>query len=162
MVDYYSTTQALIKGRKVYLRFSRHQELAESKMKTNKILLASLQMDIQPLTVPITVDVIWQIFSPYGIVEKIVMLNKSAGLQALVQFAAEPFATLALQSLNGQAVYVGTDPIVTLTLDIQYSNLQSLIVRQNTFDSRDYTPYSYMFQQPHALPPENPPTDLPS
>jgi len=78
-------------------------------------------------------------FLPMVMLKKIVTINKNAGFQALVQFASEGYATIAMQTLNGQSVYVGSDPIVTLTLDIQYSNLPHLIVKQNTLEARDYT-----------------------
>ena len=40
----------------------------------------TLQMEGEP-AIPITVDVVWQIFSPYGIVEKIVIISKAGSAQ---------------------------------------------------------------------------------
>jgi len=148
LMEYYEVNPAQIRGRKVYFHFSKHQELATTKLKSNRVLLVTLQMDIQPVTVPINVDVVWQIFSPYGFVEKIVTLHKSAGFQALVQYTMEEYASLVMHALSGQAVYVGSDPIVTITLDIQYSNLEQLIVKQNTLDARDYTSLYNMMSMP--------------
>jgi hypothetical protein len=38
--------------------------------------------------------------------------------------------------LNGKTVYVGTDPILPLTLFIQYSHLEQLTVRHNSATAR--------------------------
>ncbi|ELR17903.1 uncharacterized protein ACA1_206500 [Acanthamoeba castellanii str. Neff] len=43
------------------------------------------------------------------------------------------------QYLNGKTVYVGTDPILPLTLYIQYSHLEQLTIKHNSASARDYT-----------------------
>eukprot|EP01090_Pellita_catalonica_P007374 TRINITY_DN17956_c0_g1_i1.p1 TRINITY_DN17956_c0_g1~~TRINITY_DN17956_c0_g1_i1.p1 ORF type:complete len:194 (-),score=21.38 TRINITY_DN17956_c0_g1_i1:235-816(-) len=81
LINFYVNAPPQIRGRKIYARFSRQQILTTPNSSSNRILLVTLQTNLQP----IVADVIWQIFSPYGFVEKIVVINKNAGLQALIQ-----------------------------------------------------------------------------
>jgi polypyrimidine tract-binding protein 2 len=80
------------------------------------------------------VDVLHQVFSPHGFVEKIVTFQKSAGLQALLQYASQLSATQARNTLQGRNIYDGC-----CTLDIQFSNLQELQVNYNNERTRDFT-----------------------
>jgi len=77
MSNFYINTQPNIRGRKVYMRFSRHQQLTASAAGPNRILLVTLHTDQEPV-IPITADIVWQIFSSYGFIEKIVVMNKQA------------------------------------------------------------------------------------
>jgi len=73
-----------------------------------------------------------------GLLKKIVIINKSAGLQALVQYHTTQEATKAKNALQGTTMYAGPE-IGVFTLDIQYSNLKELTVKQNTDKTRDFT-----------------------
>mmetsp|Transcript_19865 Transcript_19865/g.32586 ORF Transcript_19865/g.32586 Transcript_19865/m.32586 type:complete len:146 (-) Transcript_19865:121-558(-) len=78
LVMAYKTVQARIKGRNVYPRFSNHQELTgqpQGEATSNRIILVTIHNP----TFKITVDVMLQIFQPYGTIEKIVIFSKSAG-----------------------------------------------------------------------------------
>lgn len=142
MVQFYSEVQPSIRGRPVYIQFSSHQELTspdvvapgrrpgEQDQQPNRILLVTIHNPLYP----INVEVVHQVFSPYGFVEKIVTFSKSAGLQALVQFAVQQHATQARNALQGRNIYDGC-----CTLDIQFSNLQELQVNFNNERTRDYT-----------------------
>jgi len=144
MSNFYVNTQPMVRGRKVYMRFSRHQALNAAASSVNRILLVTLHTDQEPV-IQITADIIWQIYSSYGVIEKIVVINKPAedsrgkGLQALVQYQSPSSAQTASQYLNGKTVYVGTDPILSITLYIQYSHLQELTIKHNSATARDYT-----------------------
>jgi len=83
---------------------------------------------------PITVEVLHQVFSPHGYVEKIVTFQKSAGFQALIQFQLRQSAVAARNSLQGRNIYDGC-----CQLDIQFSNLEELQVNYNNERSRDFT-----------------------
>ncbi|KAJ8447041.1 hypothetical protein Cgig2_033610 [Carnegiea gigantea] len=98
----------------------------------NRILLVSIHHVIYPMTV----DVLHQVFSPYGFVEKIVTFQKSAGFQALVQYETRQNAASAMSALHGRNIYDGC-----CQLDIQYSNLTELQVNYNNDRSRfvDFT-----------------------
>lgn len=150
VVEYYETTQANVRGRNVYIQFSSHTELTvpeqsgqprrqhEQDSLPNRILLVTIHNPLYP----ITVDVLHQVFSPYGFVEKIVTFQKSAGVQALVQFASQQGAMQARNTVQGRNIYDGC-----CTLDIQFSNLSELQVQLNNERTRDYTNAS--------LPPES-------
>jgi polypyrimidine tract-binding protein 2 len=69
-------------------------------LQPNRILLITIHNPLYP----ITVDVLHQVFSPHGFVEKIVTFQKSAGLQALLQFQSQQSAMQARNTLQ-----VGSD-----------------------------------------------------
>ncbi|KAJ8762762.1 hypothetical protein K2173_017577 [Erythroxylum novogranatense] len=128
---------SLVLGRNVYVQFSSHQELTTMDQNTqargdepNRILLVT----VHHMLYPITVDVLHQVFSPYGFVEKIVTFQKSAGFQALIQYQLRQCAVSARTSLQGRNIYDGC-----CQLDIQFSNLDELQVNYNNDRSRDFT-----------------------
>lgn len=140
-LQYYSTVQPSVRGRNVYLQFSSHQELTTADQNTqgrktdqdsqpNRILLVT----IHHMIYPITVEVLHQVFSPHGFVEKIVTFQKTAGFQALIQFQSRQSALQARTSLQGRNIYDGC-----CQLDIQFSNLNELQVNCNNDRSRDFT-----------------------
>eukprot|EP00741_Cyanophora_paradoxa_P012496 tig00020610_g12075.t1 len=150
LITYYSNVPASIRGRVVYAQYSSHQELTgesrnpssapsdeqggprgqQQEAPPNRILLVTISNPLYP----ITVDVLNQVFSPYGSIEKIVIFQKSAGLQALVQYSVLQSAVEAKNRLQGQNIYAGS-----CTLHIQFSNLQQLTVHHNTDKTRDFT-----------------------
>ncbi|KAL2894474.1 Polypyrimidine tract-binding protein-like protein 3 [Bienertia sinuspersici] len=115
----------------------------------NRILLVT----IHQMVYPITVDVLQQVFSPHGFVEKIVTFQKSAvlmwfiversvsseytcsvGFQALIQYQSRHSAVTARNLLQGRNIYDGC-----CQLDIQFSNLDELQVNYNNDRTRDFT-----------------------
>ncbi|KAL9245681.1 hypothetical protein vseg_019305 [Gypsophila vaccaria] len=139
LVDCFTNTQPSVRGRNVYMQFSSHQELTTSQNQgrksdtdeePNRILLVSIHNVLYPMTV----DVLNQVFSPYGFVEKIITFQKSAGFQALIQFQTRQSATSAMSALHGRNIYDGC-----CQLDIQYSNQADLQVNYNNDRSRDFT-----------------------
>ncbi|XP_020522028.1 polypyrimidine tract-binding protein homolog 3 isoform X2 [Amborella trichopoda] len=141
-LQYYTTVQPSIRGRNVYIQFSSHQELTtadqngqgrnngDQDSQTNRILLVT----VHHLLYPITVEVLHQVFSPYGYVEKIVTFQKAAGFQALIQYEAFQSAVQARTALQGRNIYDGC-----CQLDVQFSNLTELQVHFNNERSRDFT-----------------------
>ncbi|KAK3426187.1 polypyrimidine tract-binding protein homolog 3 [Eucalyptus grandis] len=136
-LQFYANVQPSIRGRNVYVQFSSHQELTTVDQNAqargdepNRILLVT----IHHMLYPITVEVLQQVFSPYGFVEKIVTFQKSAGFQALIQYQSRQCAIAARTSLQGRNIYDGC-----CQLDIQFSNLDELQVNYNNERSRDFT-----------------------
>ncbi|KAF8026634.1 hypothetical protein BT93_F3199 [Corymbia citriodora subsp. variegata] len=136
-LQFYANVQPSIRGRNVYVQFSSHQELTTVDQNSqgrgdepNRILLVT----IHHMLYPITVEVLHQVFSPYGFVEKIVTFQKSAGFQALIQYQSRQFSISARTSLQGRNIYDGC-----CQLDIQFSNLDELQVNYNNERSRDFT-----------------------
>ncbi|KAL4644094.1 hypothetical protein ACB092_02G139000 [Castanea dentata] len=139
VVQYYTNVQPCVRERNVYIQFSSHQELTTVDQNTqgrsqdaqpNRILLVT----IHQMQYPITVEVLHQVFSPYGFVEKIVTFQKSAGFQALIQYQSRQSALSAIDALQGRNIYDGC-----CQLDIQFSNLSELQVNYNNERSRDFT-----------------------
>ncbi|URD77476.1 polypyrimidine tract-binding protein [Musa troglodytarum] len=141
VLQYYTSVQPSVRGRNVYIQFSSHQELTTADQNSqgrkgdqdsqpNRILLVT----IHHMLYPITVEVLHQVFSPYGLVEKIVTFQKSAGFQALIQYQSRQSALQARSSLQGRNIYDGC-----CQLDIQFSNLNELQVNYNNERSRDFT-----------------------
>ncbi|KAK2659061.1 hypothetical protein Ddye_005594 [Dipteronia dyeriana] len=136
-LQFYTNVQPTIRGRNVYVQFSSHQELTTMDQNAqargdepNRILLVT----VHHMLYPITVEVLHQVFSPHGFVEKIVTFQKSAGFQALIQYQLCQSAVLARTSLQGRNIYDGC-----CQLDIQFSNLDELQVNYNNERSRDFT-----------------------
>uniref|UniRef100_A0ACD5VUB0 Uncharacterized protein n=1 Tax=Avena sativa TaxID=4498 RepID=A0ACD5VUB0_AVESA len=138
-IQCYTTIQPSVRGRNVYLQYSSHQELTTDQSshgrnpdqdEPNRILLVT----VHHMLYPMTVEVLHQVFSPYGFVEKIVTFQKSAGFQALIQFESRQSAIQAAGALHGRNIYDGC-----CQLDIQYSNLSELQVHYNNDRSRDFT-----------------------
>ncbi|XP_020692657.1 polypyrimidine tract-binding protein homolog 3 isoform X1 [Dendrobium catenatum] len=139
VLQYYETVQPSIRGRNIYMQFSSHQELTttdpnslgtkggEQGMEPNRILLVTVHSMLHP----ITVEVLHQVFSPYGFVEKIVTFHKLAGFQALIQYHLHQSALQAKIALQGRNIYDGC-----CQLDIQFSNLNELQVNYNNDRSR--------------------------
>ncbi|XP_011050684.1 PREDICTED: polypyrimidine tract-binding protein 1 isoform X4 [Acromyrmex echinatior] len=107
-----------------------------------------LRVIVEHLLYPITLDILYQIFTRYGKVLKIVTFTKNSSFQALIQYADMLSAQTAkfevekavalnlplLKSLDGQNVYNSC-----CTLRIDYSKMQNLNVKYNNDKSRDYT-----------------------
>lgn len=112
-----------------------------------------LRVIIEQMLYPVTLDVLYQIFSRVGKVLRIVTFTKNNYFQALIQYPDVVMAQAAklvryyfycylfisstylfLQTLDGQNIYNGC-----CTLRIEYSKLSSLNVRYNNDKSRDYT-----------------------
>jgi len=147
LMEFYTRNPCAIRGKRIYLGFSRHQGLAAA-TPVNRIVLVTMQSDHQQSLFPyyINTDVIKQIFSTHGYVEKIVIITKpDKDLQSLIQFSSPESAVQAMHYLNTQTIYLGTDSVIPITLDLQFSNLTELTVKQNCDKSRDY---SGLFQPP--------------
>ncbi|KYN19215.1 Polypyrimidine tract-binding protein 1 [Trachymyrmex cornetzi] len=93
-----------------------------------------LRVIVEHLLYPITLDILYQIFTRYGKVLKIVTFTKNSSFQALIQYADMLSAQTAKFSLDGQNVYNSC-----CTLRIDYSKMQNLNVKYNNDKSRDYT-----------------------
>ncbi|GKB91010.1 serine carboxypeptidase S28 family protein [Tanacetum coccineum] len=88
----------------------------------NHIMLVT----IHHMLYPISVEVLHQVFSPHGYVEKVVIFHKSTRLQALIQFYSRQNAIAARNLLWGRNIYEGC-----CQLDIQFSNLEKLQPNQD-------------------------------
>lgn len=154
VLEHYSTIQPSIRGRNVYIQFSSHQELTTAEYsgqarrsgdqdsQPNRILLVT----IHHLLYPITVEVLHQVFSPLGFVEKIVIFQKS-GLQAFIQYSSRQSAIQAMKNLQNRNIYDGC-----CQLEIQFSNLTELQVNYNNERTRDFTNPALPSEQKNRMP----------
>lgn len=151
MVNYYSNRLPQIRGRPVYVQYSRHDQLKTTLTSQNTGAQAALQaaqqlmnnvgegnvvlhVSVEHMIYPVTIDVLKQIFQKFGQVLKIITFTKNNLFQALIQFA-DPVSTQAARvALNGQNIYDGC-----CTLRIDLSKLTNLNVKFNNDHSRDFT-----------------------
>ncbi|KAG8185080.1 hypothetical protein JTE90_029695 [Oedothorax gibbosus] len=162
MVNYYANSGApFVRGRNVYVQFSNHKELktenshttgvsknntAQAALQAAQVLLNNHASDTQggPNTVlrvivenqlyPVTLEILYQIFSRVGRVLKIVTFSKNGTFQALIQYPDVITAQAAKLSLDGQNIYNSC-----CTLRVEYSKLSNLNVKFNNDKSRDFT-----------------------
>ncbi|XP_039589181.1 polypyrimidine tract-binding protein 3 isoform X2 [Passer montanus] len=93
-----------------------------------------LRIVVENVFCPVTLDILYQIFSKFGLVLKIVMFHKNNQFQALLQYADATNAYYAKMSLDGHCIYAGC-----CTLHIDFSKLTNLTVKYNNDKSRDFT-----------------------
>ncbi|XP_009480864.1 polypyrimidine tract-binding protein 3 isoform X1 [Pelecanus crispus] len=93
-----------------------------------------LRIIVENLFYPVTLDVLYQIFSKFGSVLRIITFTKNNQFQALLQYADPAYAYHAKMALDGQSIYTGS-----CTLRIDFSKLTSLKVKYNNDKSRDFT-----------------------
>ncbi|XP_015592038.1 polypyrimidine tract-binding protein 1 [Cephus cinctus] len=93
-----------------------------------------LRVIIEHMIYPISLDILYQIFTRFGKVLKIVTFTKNSSFQALIQYPDMLSAQTAKFSLDGQNIYNSC-----CTLRIDYSKMQNLNIKYNNDKSRDYT-----------------------
>lgn len=157
MVNYFSSgTSAQLRGRNVFVQYSNHVALKTDQSHSNASAAAQaalqaaqalagqtetqggpntvLRVIVEHMVYPVTLDVLFQIFSKVGRVLKIVTFTKNNTFQALIQYPDVVTAQAAKLTLDGQNIYNSC-----CTLRIEYSKLSSLNVKYNNDKSRDYT-----------------------
>lgn len=96
----------------------------------NRVLLVTIRY----VFYPITEEVLHQVFSPYGFVERIVIIQKSTSVQAYIRFRSRRRALEAGRSLQGQCIYDEC-----CQMDIEFSNYDALLA--NYDDERHSRPW---------------------
>ncbi|XP_051498537.1 polypyrimidine tract-binding protein 3 isoform X1 [Apus apus] len=163
MMNYYTPTTPHLRSQPVYIQYSNHRELktdnlpnqsrsqaalqAVNAMQAGNLTVTSalgadgglcpgsvLRMIVENLFYPVTLEVLFQIFSKFGSVLKIITFTKNNQFQALLQYADPMNAYYAKMALDGQSIYTGC-----CTLRIDFSRLANLKVRYNNDKSRDFT-----------------------
>ena len=92
-----------------------------------------LLITITNVQIPITVAALYDAFSRFGSVERIVTFNKNGREQALVQFAHADRAAAAAEGLQGRSMYATGNVI-----GIQYSNLPHVTIKCNSDRAHDF------------------------
>nr|CAB3477644.1 unnamed protein product [Digitaria exilis] len=96
----------------------------------SNILLAS----IENMQYVVTIDVLHEVFSAFGFVQKIAIFEKN-GLQALIQYPDIQTAVAAKEALEGHSIYEGG----YCRLHLAFSRHTELNVKVNNDRGRDYT-----------------------
>jgi len=130
---------AVIRSKAVYVQYSSRQEVDH---KAPVVGLEGVSEGTSPtliimitnVTIPVTLDNIYQICKPYGDVLRIITFNKGVDFQALVQFGASEHAAIARTFLDGKDLFQGC-----CHLRVSFSKRQHLVVKQNDHKSRDFT-----------------------
>lgn len=71
----------------------------------------------------VNVDVLHQILSPYGVVNRIIIFEKGGVIKSLIEFDRPEHAARALTELNGKDIYDGCNHI-----RIEYSTVRGVMV----------------------------------
>ncbi|GAB0205921.1 polypyrimidine tract-binding protein 3 isoform X2 [Grus americana] len=93
-----------------------------------------LRIIVENIFYPVTLEVLYQIFSKFGSVLKIITFTRNNQFQALLQYADPMSAYYAKMGLDGQSIYTAC-----CTLRIDFSKLSNLKVKYNNDKSRDFT-----------------------
>lgn len=102
-----------------------------NKNECSKVILVS----VVNMQYPVDMELIYYLFSKCGIVEKIITISKKTSIfQALVQLESIQVAKEAIKTLHNRNIYDGCN-----TLQIQYSFLKELIIKNNNSQAWDYT-----------------------
>ena len=155
VVEAFENAPPKIREKTVYFQFSNRNEVEGGNEPgvgngaANTIIIIA----ISEVTVPVTLDNIYQITKPYGDVQKIITFTKEANFQALVQYATVAQAHEARAYLDGKDLFQAC-----CHLRVSFSNRQNLVVRQNDHKSRDFTipmaPHSIVGLGPLIPPPK--------
>lgn len=157
MINHYINTNTvpIIKNTKLYCRYSQHQAIIENDSKNDKhndnsdknitpnnIISIIIKCDIDPEQngYCVTVDLLYNIFSIYGTVHKIVIVKKF-DWQGFIQYTDIDSAKLAYIMLNTKSVYIDTNTLskpLELQINISYSTLKDLNIKVQGYKSKDF------------------------
>jgi polypyrimidine tract-binding protein 2 len=141
VLSYYHKGYITVQGSRVFVKFSRHQQLVGKSTSRGPVLLVSMsnaKFNVRR-AILITADLLHQLFSPYGTVHKVIVFRKPSGdirQQALVQFNSHESCLVAYSSLQGSKVYLA--PALDFTLDIQWSKMENLSIEIETDFAKVY------------------------
>ncbi|NXJ67126.1 PTBP3 protein, partial [Rostratula benghalensis] len=99
-----------------------------------------LRVIVENLLYPVTLEMLYQVFSKFGVVLKIVTFTKNNQFQALLQYADPMHAFHAKVTLDGQNIYT-----MCGTLRVGFSKLSNLKIKYNNEKSRDFTRFDLPF-----------------
>jgi len=94
----------------------------------------TILLSVTEVTIPVTLEAVHQIGSPFGSILRVITFNKGADYQALLEYATSDEANAARMGLDGKDVYEGCCHIRA-----NFSNKSTLVVKQNDNRSWDYT-----------------------
>ncbi|CAK9302664.1 unnamed protein product [Gordionus sp. m RMFG-2023] len=140
LMDYFQIFDIHLRSNKIVIQYSNHKNLSvkhdndydDTYSKTNTSPV--LHVKIDNMSCPITIDVLYQIFSKNGQVMKIATYNKLGEFGALIQYSDSFTASNARTTLNGQNIYNNC-----CKLRIDFHKKDDLHISPNDPLCRDYT-----------------------
>ncbi|NXC69458.1 PTBP3 protein, partial [Anhinga anhinga] len=170
MVNYYSSAIPCLRNQPVYVQYSNHRELKTDNLPDQARVRAALQamnsmysqsqnirgglvpegqgsvlrIIVDNLVYPVPLEVLYQLFSRFGIVLKIITFTKNHQFQILLQYSEPVNAYYAKVALDGQNIFTAC-----CTLRVDFSRLSSLKVKYNNDKSRDFTRIDLPFGDGH-------------
>lgn len=151
MINYFTYVQPTIHTQAIAIQYSQHQELKTRQQDSSRdsrdddkggILDSSpggyprtvLKVIVTNIVYPVTIEVLQQVFSRCGEIQKIVTFMRNEQYHALIQYASPKEAQSAKTLFNHQNIYNGCN-----TLQVEFSKLDNLNVKYNNDKSRDFT-----------------------
>uniref|UniRef100_A0AAV2KZ09 RRM domain-containing protein n=1 Tax=Knipowitschia caucasica TaxID=637954 RepID=A0AAV2KZ09_KNICA len=156
MVGYFSNVLPVVRNQPVHIQFSNHKELktdnSPNQERAQAALRALSSSHLEPMAPPsssvlrvvvenmvcapgaVTMDTLYQVFSKFGTILRIIVFTKNSQFQALLQYSDGQAAQAAKVLLDGQNLYNGC-----CTLRISFSKLTALDIKFNNERSRDFT-----------------------
>ena len=132
---YYSLNPIMLKGCSIQISYSNRSNVATIPPKIDIMPGRVLLVHVINLLYPVNIEMLHQIFSKFGIVERIITFQKDANVfQAFIQFDTIEHASRALSGLDNENIYTGCN-----SLRVQFSNFTEITVKYNNNRSRDYT-----------------------
>jgi len=134
-MGYYAMNPIMLKACPIQFAYSTRTTISVITSPSEHAPGRVLLVHVINLLYPVNIEMLHQIFSKYGIVERIITFQKDAHVfQAFVQFDSAEHASRALAALDTENIYTGCN-----SLRIQFSNFQEITVKFNNSRSRDYT-----------------------
>uniref|UniRef100_A0A2K6K7C7 RRM domain-containing protein n=1 Tax=Rhinopithecus bieti TaxID=61621 RepID=A0A2K6K7C7_RHIBE len=131
MVNYYTSVTPVLRSQPIYIQFSNHKGLKTDSSPNQAQDPAALSPVLR--IIPVTLDVLHQIFSKFGTLLKTITFIKNNQFQALLQYADPENAQRVKLSLDWQNTYNACH-----SLCIDFPKLISLNVKYNNDKSQDY------------------------
>nr|XP_009499906.1 PREDICTED: polypyrimidine tract-binding protein 3-like [Phalacrocorax carbo] len=170
MMNYYTPSTPYLRSQPIYIQYSNHRELKTDNLPNQSRAQAALQAvnTVQPgspattnalvpegqgsvlrvivdnIAYPIALEVLYQIFSRFGSVLKMITFTKNNQFQVLLQYAEPANAYYAKMALDGQSIFS-----TYCTFRIDFSKLSCLRVKYNNDKSRDFTRLDLPFGASH-------------
>ncbi|EFC37797.1 predicted protein [Naegleria gruberi] len=168
-LDKFEGQKIKIRNRTAYLKFSEKQQLegtpggltmnvnedlntvpvSKTVVNTNNATIIHITFThCDEYNYPLNVDLLFNLFSKFGTIEKINIFIKNELTQSLVQFKSDTEATEAVKEMEGVFVY----PEMKLyRMNIQFSkkSREELLIKETNHRNRDYVVHPMRSQKPY-------------
>uniref|UniRef100_A0A663N5R0 Polypyrimidine tract binding protein 3 n=1 Tax=Athene cunicularia TaxID=194338 RepID=A0A663N5R0_ATHCN len=153
MLRYYGHVLPRLCGHHICIQISHYRELKTDHLRSHTLIVVSaadtdvgavgglaqrhtsvLRIIIEKLFCSVTIDTLYQIFSRFGAVLRIVMFTRNNRFQALIEYDDPKNAYSAKICMDGRSIYT-----TCCILRVDFSKLSKLTVKYNSDKCRDFT-----------------------